>query len=53
MVAAWVLVALAALGALACLLAARRLARPGTGRGTGREGLRLPPSAPGRTPRGR
>ncbi|MGR7024109.1 hypothetical protein [Geodermatophilus sp. URMC 62] len=48
MVAAWVLVALYAVAALACLLAARRLARPG------RAARRQPGAAPpGRAPRGR
>ncbi|WP_176449784.1 hypothetical protein [Geodermatophilus saharensis] len=46
MVAAWVLVALAALAGLACLGAARRLARPG-----GRP--RRERTRPGRSARGR
>ncbi|MEX5717564.1 hypothetical protein [Geodermatophilus maliterrae] len=48
MVAAWVLVALFAVAALACLLAARRLARPH------RSPRRSPaPVPPARSPRGR
>ncbi|SFT47190.1 hypothetical protein SAMN05660657_01030 [Geodermatophilus amargosae] len=49
-VAAWVLVALALLMALACGVAVHRLARRPRAR---REPARVPPSPPGRAARGR
>ncbi|MGY1830794.1 hypothetical protein ACI8AA_10250 [Geodermatophilus sp. SYSU D01180] len=48
MVAAWVLVAVAVLLAVACGVTARRLARRPAGRSR-----RVPPSPPGRPARGR